>query len=323
MDGGASDNYVMDDILAVGIEKYNSNSRCAPTNIKGKYPMKATALAYAKINLSLDIVSKMADGYHNLKTVMQTVSLADEVTIECAPGEGIKIDSGLPYIPGDERNIAVKAAKVFYENTGITGNKTHIKINKKIPVCAGLGGGSTDGACVLQLLDMMFKTELGRQKLEALGNTIGSDVPFSITGGTKLAEGKGDILTDLPPVPHCYVVICKPPFSCSTPELFGLVKCDKIRARPDTSGIIKALDENNLGDIARRMYNVFEDILPRGKQEIAEIKSALLDNNALGAVMTGSGSAVFGVYDDFKNAQRAYEQLRRNYRDCFLTETVN
>jgi len=285
--------------------------------------MTETALAYAKINLSLDIVSKMPDGYHNLKTVMQTVSLADEVTIECVPGEGISVDSGLPYVPDDERNIAAKAAMAFFEFTGITGYRTHIKIIKRIPVCAGLGGGSTDGACVLRLLDKIFETKLGRQKLEALGNTIGSDVPFSITGGTKLAGGKGEKLTDLPPIPHCHVVICKPPFSCSTPELFGLVKCEKIRARPDTEGIIKALDENNLGDIARRMYNVFEDILPRGKQEIAELKSALLDNNALGAVMTGSGSAVFGIYDNFEDAQRTYEQLKGTYRDCFLTETVN
>jgi len=284
--------------------------------------MKETSLAYAKINLSLDIVSKMPDGYHNLKTIMQTVSLADEVTIECVPGEGVRVDSGLPYIPDDERNIAAKAAIAFFEYTGITGYKTHIKVTKNIPVCAGLGGGSTDGACVLRLLDKMFETKLGRQKLEALGNNIGSDVPFSITGGTKLAEGKGEVLTDLPPIPRCFVVICKPRFSCSTPELFGLVKCEKIRARPDTDGIIKALGESNLGDIARRMYNVFEDIMPRGKQEIAEIKSALLDNNALGAVMTGSGSAVFGIYDNIENAQAAYGQLTENYRDCFIAETL-
>jgi len=285
--------------------------------------MKETSLAFAKINLSLDIVSKMPNGYHNLKTIMQTVSLADEVTIECLPGEGITVNSGLPYIPDDERNIAAKAAIAFFKSTGITGNKTHINVIKKIPVCAGLGGGSTDGACVLTLLDKMYETKLGRQKLEALGNTIGSDVPFSITGGTMLAEGKGEVLIDLPPIPHSHVVICKPPFSCSTPELFGLVKCEKIRARPDTDGIIKALGEKNIGDIARRMYNVFEDIMPRGKQEIVEIKNALLDNNALGAVMTGSGSAVFGVFDKIESAQRAYEQLKGNYRDCFLAETVN
>ena len=284
--------------------------------------MTEKALAYAKINISLDIVSKMPDGYHNLKTVMQTVSLADEITIECTPGEGISIKAGLPYLPGDERNIAAKAARAFYDHTGIQDNHTHIEIKKNIPVCAGLGGGSTDGACVLRMLDKMFGTRLGRETLERLGNTIGSDVPFSIDGGTKLAEGRGEKLTNLPSMPHCYVVICKPPFSCSTPELFKLVKCEKIHARPDTDGIVKALEEGNLGAIARRMYNVFEDILPRGKQEIEEIKSTLLDNNALGAVMTGSGPSVFGLFEDKADAQNAYEQLKENYKDCYIAETV-
>ena len=283
---------------------------------------KETGLAYAKINISLDIVSKMPDGYHNLKTVMQTVGLADEITIECKPGEGIVVEAGRPYLPGDERNIAAKAARIFYKHTGIEGYHTLIKITKNIPVCAGLGGGSTDGACVLRLMNKMFETGLGRETLEFLGNTIGSDVPFSIDGGTKLAEGRGEILTDLPPIPFCHVVICKPPFSCSTPELFGYVKCDKIRARPDTDGIIKALEEGNLGAIARRMYNVFEDVLPRGKQEIAEIKGALLDNNALGSIMTGSGSSVFGLFENKADALTAYEQLKKRYDECFLTETV-
>ena len=283
--------------------------------------MKETALAYAKINISLDIVSKMPDGYHNLRTVMQTVGLADEITVECTPGEGISVKAGRPYLPGDERNIAAKAARAFYDNTGIKGNHTLIVIKKNIPVCAGLGGGSTDGACVLRILDQMYATGLGRKTLETLGNTIGSDVPFSIEGGTKLAEGRGEILTDLPPLPHCNVVICKPPFSCSTPELFGLVKCEKIRARPDTEGILIALEEGNLGAAARRMYNVFEDILPRGKQEIAEIKSVMLDNNALGSIMTGSGPTVFGLYENKTDAQNAYDRLKENYRDCFLTQT--
>jgi len=129
-------------------------------------------------------------------------------------------------------------------------------------------------------------------------------------------------LTDLSPIPRCFIVICKPPFSCSTPELFGLVKCDKIRARPDTDGLINALEMEDLGGIARRMYNVFEDVLPRGKLEISEIKSSLLDHGALGAVMTGSGPSVFGVFDSKDNAQSAFFDLKMSYNDCFLTETV-
>jgi len=284
--------------------------------------MVETGHAYAKINLSLDIVSKMDDGYHNLKTIMQTVDLSDEITLECLPGEGFSIDSGRPYLPGDERNIAVKAAHVFFEHTGISGYHTKIEIIKNIPVCAGLGGGSSDGACVLRLLDKMFETGLGLETLETLGNKIGSDVPFSISGGTKLAEGRGEKLTNLPPLPQCYILITKPPFSNSTPELFGYIKCEKIRARPDTDGIIKALGNGDLGGIARRMYNVFEDVLPRGKTEIAEIKEVMLDSGAPGSVMTGSGPTVIGVFDNKDNAMTAYERLKKDYEECYLTQTI-
>jgi len=291
--------------------------------------MTETSFAYAKINISLDIISKMTDGYHSLKTVMQTVSLGDEITIECTKddrsieGNGVTVDAGLPYLPNDERNIAAKAALAFFKQTGIPGYHTEIKINKKIPACAGLGGGSADAACVLRMLDKMFGTGLGREALEKLGATIGSDVPFCIGGGTKLAQGRGEVLTDLPVIPKCSIVICKPPYSCSTPELFGKVKCEKIRARPDTDGLIKAIGEGDLGGIARRMYNVFEDVLTHGKSDIEEIKGVLLDNGALGAVMTGSGPAVFGIFNDKSNAQNAYLQLKKEYKECFLTETQN
>jgi len=254
---------------------------------------------------------------------MQTVSLNDEITVECTHGEGVSVTAGLPYLPRDERNIAAKAVLAFFDHTGISGYNTHVTVKKNIPVCAGLGGGSTDGACVLRMLDTMFETKIGQKDLEALGCTIGSDVPFSIAGGTKLAKGRGEILTDLPPLPQCFIVIYKPPFSCSTPELFKRIKCEKIRARPDTEGLVKALEDNDLGGVARRMYNVFEDVLPRGKLDIEEIKSSLLDFGALGAVMTGSGPSVFGIFDIKKNAENAYKQLSINNKECFLTETVN
>ena len=284
--------------------------------------MTEAGLAYAKVNISLDIVSKMADGYHNMKMVMQSVSLADKVTVDCLPGEGISVESGLPFLPRDERNIAAKAALSFFEYAGITGYKTHIKMKKTIPVCAGLGGGSTDGACVLRLLDKMFKTNLSRKELEEIGYKIGSDVPFCIDGGTSLAEGRGEILTDLTPIPKCNILICKPSFTCSTPVLFGRVKCDKIRARPDTKGIIDALDQGELSGVARRMYNVFEDVMPKGARDIADIKNTMLDNSALGTVMTGSGPSVIGIFDNEEDAKGAFGQLKNSYKECYLSHTV-
>ena len=285
--------------------------------------MVKTSMAYAKINISLDIVSKMDDGYHYMKTVMQTVDLCDEITVECVPGEGVSIDAGLPYLPSDERNIAAKAAIAFFDHTGITGYKTRVIIDKQIPVCAGLGGGSTDGACVLRILDSMFETNLGRESLETLGGSIGSDVPFCIAGGTGLAEGRGELLTDLPNFPQSHIVICKPPFSCSTPELFGRVSCRKIRSRPDTEGLVDSIGKGDLVGVARRMYNVFEDVLPRGMRDIADIKYTLLDNGALGAVMTGSGPAVFGLFDNETEARNAYDHLKADYMECYLTETID
>jgi len=279
--------------------------------------------AYAKINISLDIVSKRPDGYHNLKTIMQSVSLCDEITIKCKPGEGITIKTNLPYIPGDTQNIAAKAMTAFFEHTGIKNYHAEIQIEKNIPVCAGLGGGSTDAACVLRMLNQMFETGLKREQLEKLGYTIGADVPFCIDGGTKLAEGTGEILTDLHTMPESHIVICKPSFSCSTPELFARVKCDKLRVRPDTDGLISALNDGNVNGIVRRMYNVFEELLPHGKDDIEMIKGILLDNGALGALMTGSGPAVFGLFNSMEKAAKARDRLAEEFSECFLAKTVS
>ena len=276
--------------------------------------------AFAKINLSIDIVSKMPNGYHNMCMIMQSVLLSDELTIRCEKGDGITIRTNLKYLPNDSRNIAARAADLFFTHTGIKGYKTDIVLKKSIPVCAGLGGGSTDGAAVLRGLNTLFETKLGRKTLEELGETLGSDVPFCIAGGTRLAEGKGEILTDVPALPACSIVICKPSFSISTPELFKKINCDKIQLRPDTDGLISALSEGNLAKTARRMYNVFEDVLPKNAGAINEIKQRLFDYGALGAVMTGTGSAVFGLFDDEIAAKEARKLLKQDYRECYLTK---
>ena len=284
--------------------------------------MTETAEAHAKLNLSLDIVSKMDDGYHNIKTVMQSISLSDEIEVKCFSGEGVKVKTNMPFIPGDERNIAAKAALAYFKYTGIKGFKTLINIKKRIPVCAGMGGGSADGACILRMLDNMFGTNLGSEQLEKVGATFGSDVPFCIAGGTALAEGRGEVLTRLTPIPRCFIVVCKPSFSCSTPELFRRVRCEKIKARPDTDGLIAALGSSDLRGIAQRMYNVFEDVLPRGMREVEDIKYVMHDNGALGAAMTGSGPSVFGVFLDAGGANRAHEHLKELYADCYIAQTT-
>ena len=284
--------------------------------------MFVSAKAFAKINISLDIVSKMPNGYHGLKTVMQSVSLHDVLEITCEKGEGIKLASNLGYIPNDARNLAARAAKVFFEHTCIAGYSTEIKIVKKIPVCAGLGGGSADAACVLRVLDEMFGTRLGRQTLEELGLKIGSDVPFCIDGGTALAEGRGEVLTNATPIPDCGIVICKPDFSISTPALFSKIRVEKIRSRPDTEGIIESLESGFVGGIARRMYNVFEDVLPPTAGDVHEIKKILLENDALGAVMTGSGPSVFGLFEDNEAASRAHKVLEKSFKESFVAAPV-
>ncbi len=284
--------------------------------------MKIKENAYAKINLSIDIVSRMENGYHNMRMVMQSVRLHDEITILCQPGQGINVGTDLKYLPNDDRNIAARAAAVFFEHTGITGYQTDIDVKKHIPVCAGLGGGSTDGAAVLRALNTLFETNMDRRALERLAERVGSDVPFCIAGGTALAEGRGEILTDLEPIPDCHIVICKPAFAISTPELFSKINCERIHLRPDTNGLVDALNKQNLSAVARRMYNVFEDVLPKGTTAVGEIKQRLLDHDALGAVMTGTGSAVFGLFLDSSAANYTYNDLKSTYQESFLTDTA-
>jgi 4-diphosphocytidyl-2-C-methyl-D-erythritol kinase len=285
--------------------------------------MKITEKAFAKINLSIDIVSRMENGYHSMCMLMQSVSLHDELDISTEPGEGISVSTNLRYLPNDEKNIAARAAAVFYAHAGITGYHTKIDIRKRIPVCAGLGGGSADGAAVLRGLNTMHGTGLGRKTLETLAEKVGSDVPFCVAGGTVLAEGRGELLRDLDPLPDCHIVICKPAFAISTPELFKKIVCEKIHLRPDTFGIIEALNKRDLPGVSRRMYNVFEDVLPKGTGAIGEIKERLLDHSALGAVMTGTGSAVLGIFAEEKDARQALEALKAVYDECFLALPVS
>jgi len=186
-----------------------------------------------------------------------------------------------------------------------------------------MAGGSTDAAAVLRALNVLTGANFSAEQLRALALTVGSDVPYCVTGGMMLAEGRGEILSPLPELPGGWIVICKPPFSVSTAELFGRIDKRRITAHPDTQGLCAALHAGDLSGVARRMFNVFEEALPRSGAEIGSIRGALLDGGALGAVMTGTGSAVFGVFDDRAAAAAAYERLSQSYRECFLVRAAD
>lgn len=275
-----------------------------------------TEKAYAKLNISLDVSSRRNDGYHDMIMVMQTISLGDDVTVTLNSSGKIRARTSLPFIPGDERNLAVKAALCYLEATGHKEQGVFIEIQKKVPVGAGMGGGSSDAAAVLRAMNRLYGSPLSTARLEGLACSVGSDVAFCVAGGTALATGRGEKLSPLPPMPDCGFIVCKPEFSISTPELFKKLDQVPLRRHPDTAGIVAALEQGNLDQICRRLYNVFEDVEDRRMRTIAEIKSILLDCGALGTVMTGTGSAVFGVFPPDWESAGICSRLRREYGFC-------
>ncbi len=272
--------------------------------------------AYAKLNLALDILGREPDGYHNLRMIMQSVDLADEIDVEITRDGRFSFSSEQLSLPTDERNLAVKAAMLFLKNTGFGAS---IRILKRIPVGAGMGGGSADAAAVLRALNAMTGWPMSAGQLCRLGMLVGSDVPFCLVNGTALAEHRGEKLTSLPSLPDCPILICKPAFSISTPALFQRADQRKSRLKPDIHGMVEALQKGDILELSRRMYNVFEDVLDRTQQEIFTIKSLFTDLGAVGTVMTGTGSAVFGLFEEEDPARAAFHFLSSQYRECYLT----
>ena len=275
--------------------------------------------AYAKLNLSLDVTGCRDDGYHEMLMVMQTVSLCDDISVSLNDSGHISASCNIGFIPCDERNLAVKAAVKYLEAIGESGQGMKIDMHKRIPVGAGMAGGSSDAAAVLRALNKLYDNRLSLLELEEIAGKVGSDVAFCVAGGTALAEGRGEMLTQLKNMPFCYIVICKPEFSVSTPELFKKLDSAPLRHHPDTHGILQALEEGELRQLSMRMYNVFEDVDDRRMRTVSEIKSKLLDHGALGAIMTGTGSAVFGVYSNETQAQAACKELKKEYKFCCVS----
>lgn len=281
------------------------------------------ALCPAKINITLDVIGKREDGYHNVVMVMQAISLFDEVIITKTNKKDIEIKTNLHYVPTDERNVAFKAAKVFFEKTGLKNEGIHIKINKKIPVAAGLAGGSTNAAGVIVLLNMLYNAGLSAEAMAEIGLMVGADVPFCLMGGTALAEGLGEILTPLKAMPKCFFVLAKPKQSVSTPEVYREIDKKQITEHPDTNGVIECLEEKDLNGIAKRLFNVMEGVSVKICPDIEKIKSTILDFSPLGVVMSGSGPTVFGIFDDKKSALECLGKCKIFTNEAFICEPID
>ena len=263
--------------------------------------------APAKINLALDILAKRPDGYHALCSIMQTVSLCDSV--ELAEGdEGFALSMAGFAPPEGRKTLEQRAAEAFFARLGREMPPLSVAITKRTPAYAGLGGGSADVAALLRLLRDRYAPKMEDATLESIGAEVGSDMPFCLRGGTALAEGRGEILTDLPPLPDCWIVLCKPPFPIPTPMLFARADSVAIRHRPDIPGMRKALENGDLEGVAGRLGNVFEEVLPPECGTVFAIRDALLAAGALGAGMSGSGPTVFGIFREEGLARAAQKK---------------
>lgn len=284
--------------------------------------MRYEEAAFAKLNLCLDVTEKLPDGYHAVRGIMQSVDYHDDVVLEPGDGEWT-VQSDLSYLPTGPTNLAVRAALLFREVTGLGPTGGVITLTKRIPVCGGFGGGSSNAAAVLRLLNRVCGSPLSWDELETVGLKLGADVPFCIRGGTALAEGKGEILTPLPDFAGRSLILCRPDFSCSTPELFRAIDRMKMHIHPDVGGMQRAVESGDTQGVARRFFNVFEEALPRKHSDtVWSIRDALLDSGALGAVMTGSGSGVFGMYPDEETAAAAIPKLEADGIFCRLAHTT-
>ena len=278
--------------------------------------------AFAKINLTLDVLGKREDGYHDIKSVMQTISLRDDVEIDIGTGKPWKLLCEQENIPTDETNLAWKAAEVFFAATGKDPDGIEIRITKRIPVEAGLGGGSADAAAVLRALNRHYEMPLSLPALAELGGQIGSDVPFCVLCGTAVVEGKGDRIRKLPDMPDCIFVVCKPEFSVSTAELYRKLDEKVIGKRPEHQLMESAFLAGDLEQIVTNVYNVFDPVVTEENLELNYIKSIMNSYGAVGMQMTGSGSAVFGICSNFENAAVICNMLKSNYPLVYIAKPV-
>lgn len=265
--------------------------------------------ALGKINLSLDVLGKRPDGYHDVRMVMQTIYLYDQITITKRKEPGIGLSTNLFYLPVNENNLAYRAAKLLMDEFEIRSG-VDIFLEKHIPVAAGMAGGSSNAAAVLYGINRMFDLGLSMEELMKRGVSLGADVPYCIMRGTVLAEGIGEILTPLPPMPRCQIVVAKPPVSVSTKMVYEKIDSRRIVEHPDIDGIIEGLKEGDVTKIASRMGNVLEQVTVEEYPVIDKIKKLMNEGGAKGAMMSGSGPTVFGIFTEKSLAKKAALKIR-------------
>lgn len=278
--------------------------------------------AFAKLNLTLDVLGKREDGYHDLQSVMQTISVRDDIEIDIGTGKPWRLLCDKEGIPCDETNLAWKAAKVYCDAMKKDPDGIEIRITKRIPSEAGMGGGSADAAAVLRALNRHYGEPLSIGALAELGAQVGSDVPFCVVCGTAMVEGRGERLRKLPDMPDCIFVICKPEFSVSTPELYKKLDKTVIGKRPDNRAMESALLAGDLEKVCQNVFNVFDPVVTADHAELNYIKSLLHQYGAAAYQMTGSGSAVFAIVSEFEIAAVLCNMLRENYPQVFIAKPV-
>lgn len=283
--------------------------------------MKLTELAPAKLNLTLEVGEKRSDGYHEVQSVMSCAALYDEVTLESGTSGGISMTCDCPGLPLDDTNLCLRAAKLFFKKTGIPCDGLHIDLTKRIPMQSGLGGGSADAAAVLRGLRKLYRPEMMIKDLERMAAELGSDVPFCVRSVTAMVRGRGEQLLKLPKLPLCWFVICKPEFSFSTAEMYAKLDEKELVSSIDTLGLIKALEYQDMQEISDRLGNCFEGVLEE-RSEIFAIKNRLLALGARNACMSGSGSAVYGLFTQEDEAKAAAAELQKAYPQTWFAESV-
>lgn len=278
--------------------------------------------AFAKLNLTLDVLGKREDGYHDLQSVMQSISIRDDIEIDVGTGKPWKLLCDKEGIPTDERNLAWKAARVYCDAMKKDPNGLEIRITKRIPSEAGMGGGSADAAAVLRALNRHYGNPLSVYALAELGAQVGSDVPFCVVCGTAMVEGRGERLRRLADMPDCIFVVVKPDFSVSTPELYRKIDEVTIAKRPNNQLMESALLSGDLEKVAHNLCNVFDPVVTQDHLELNYIKSVFHQYGAIGYQMTGSGSAVFAIVSEFEIAAVLCNMLRENYPQVFIAKPV-